>query len=341
MGRPGLASLLVLLLPAGALADAVDISLNGKGLLGKSLPSLELTINDPIAGFELKLKRSDGKDLNLRGGGPPGVTRVVELQQPEGTFRYTGELVVKFRDHTTASMPLDFEAELYGTPKLSIEEKDLDLEGRRLVVRMNRAAGKVELQAVMDTGEVAFEGDVKFNGEPPGAPLELTWPKRSGNVVKLSVRGYDPSGYYTPGVDLFPWRVDIPHEEVEFDSGKWEIRPTEREKLDKTYAIIADTVRKVGKWAPLKLYVLGHTDSVGAHSSNRVLSHNRARSIGQYFKKRGVGIPVMYEGFGEEALLVPTPDETDEARNRRADYILTVEPPQLSNAPFKPKWKKL
>jgi hypothetical protein len=36
-----------------------------------------------------------------------------------------------------------------------------------------------------------------------------------------------------------------------------------------------------------------------------------------------------------------TPDETDEASNRRAEYIISVEPPQLSKAPFSPRWKKL
>lgn len=83
------------------------------------------------------------------------------------------------------------------------------------------------------------------------------------------------------------------------------------------------------------------TDTVGPAASNRTLSLNRARSIGAWFRKRGVRIPVMYEGFGEEALLVGTGDEVDEPKNRRAMYIISIDPPRTQNTPFEPKWQRL
>jgi hypothetical protein len=45
--------------------------------------------------------------------------------------------------------------------------------------------------------------------------------------------------------------------------------------------------------------------------------------------------------LGEQSPRVATPDETDEAANRRAEYILSVEPPTLSPTPFPPRWRKL
>ena len=51
-------------------------------------------------------------------------------------------------------------------------------------------------------------------------------------------------------------------------------------------------------------------------------------------------IPVLYEGFGEEALAVATADETDEPKNRRAQYILAIEDPAM-NVPFAAKWQRL
>ncbi len=36
-----------------------------------------------------------------------------------------------------------------------------------------------------------------------------------------------------------------------------------------------------------------------------------------------------------------TPDETPEARNRRAEYILSVDPPPIENAPAPPRWEEL
>jgi hypothetical protein len=38
-------------------------------------------------------------------------------------------------------------------------------------------------------------------------------------------------------------------------------------------------------------------------------------------------MPLYYAGFGEDQLKVKTPDNTDEARNRRADYVIGVEEP--------------
>ena len=37
-----------------------------------------------------------------------------------------------------------------------------------------------------------------------------------------------------------------------------------------------------------------------------------------------VCIPIYFQGFGEEVLAKPTPDETDEPLNRRALYILSA-----------------
>jgi outer membrane protein OmpA-like peptidoglycan-associated protein len=93
--------------------------------------------------------------------------------------------------------------------------------------------------------------------------------------------------------------------------------------------------------AEIKLYVAGHTDTVGNNASNRTLSLNRARSIGQYFRKRGVRVPVLYEGFGEEALAVATKDEQEEPKNRRAEYIIAIDDPTAQNVPFQPRWQKL
>jgi hypothetical protein len=52
-------------------------------------------------------------------------------------------------------------------------------------------------------------------------------------------------------------------------------------------------------------------------------------------------IPIAFEGFGESALLVKTADEVDEPRNRRADYILSVEEPVFKSSGFRPSWSRV
>ena len=92
--------------------------------------------------------------------------------------------------------------------------------------------------------------------------------------------------------------------------------------------------------AGITLYIAGHTDTVGSPTHNFKLSQDRARSIAAWFRKRGVKIPISYEGFGETSLAVKTADNIDEVKNRRADYILSDGPPTLSAA-FHPSWKRI
>jgi outer membrane protein OmpA-like peptidoglycan-associated protein len=335
------AAALWLVAPA-AYADAVDVSLNGRALMGQGLPTLNLHINEPIAGFEVKLTRSDGQPLNVRGGGTKGDTRQIELQQPEGKFGYKGELRVNFPDGSKSSMPLEFDAELFGPLRITVDRKDVDLNARRLAYRANRDIAKTKLKVQLDTGVMLVDTEIVHGKVPAGQPVEITWPEvpKNGRILKMAIQAQDESTFFT-GVDVYPWQIDIPHEEVQFDTGKWAIRDDQRAKVDASFQAVADAVAKYGKLAPIKLYIAGHTDTVGTNASNRTLSLNRARSIGSYFKNRGLSIPVFYEGFGEEALLVGTPDNTDEQKNRRAEYILSIENPRLKQSPFPPSWQKL
>jgi len=237
-------------------------------------------------------------------------------------------------------MPLKFEAALLPALGLTVDKSDVDVDARRLRFKTSRPAKKARVTVLMDTGKVAFDDEVIFDATDASRPLEVGWPEAPGRVLKIVLRAQDAQSFFT-GMELFPWRVDIPHEEVNFDTGKWDVRPGERAKLDASFGLIADAVRKYGHLADIKLYVAGHTDTVGGTDSNRTLSLNRARSIGAYLKKRGLRAPIFYDGLGEEALLVPTADEKDEAKNRRAEYIVAVEPPEVQNARVQPSWRKL
>ncbi len=325
----------------GAFADAVDITVTAGAVLGKSQPSVNVHILEPILGFKLNLKRSDGKEIEIKGGGKVNQTRVLELNQPEGKFTYVGTLTVNLPKGETSEMALQFDTSLYGPLRLKCEKEDLDVEHRKLRFTINRPADKAVLKVLMDTGKYAFNGEVPFNGADANKPLEVTWPEAKGKVMKVSLVVYDTQTFFT-GVDFSPWQIDVEHKEVNFDSGKWDVGSAEADKLEESYVKISDQVTKYGQFAEIKLYVLGHTDTVGKNDANRSLSLNRARAIGSYLRKRGLRIPIFYDGLGEEMLLVGTADETDEAKNRRADYILSEGAPTVTGkGSFAPRWQKL
>lgn len=332
---------LVLLLPAWVHAEAVGLSLNPKALMGQSFPTVSVEIYEPIAGFWLKLKRSDGKEVSFKGGGRPGQKRVLELLQPQGKFGYSGELLVNFKNGTSTTMPVQFEAELWGSLTMTIDKKDVDVEHRTLKLTLSRPCDRLELKVMMDTGRPAFDGEVSCSTLEPGKPFEVSWPEASGGTVKISIKAFDAQGFYFGPLEFYPWYFEVPHEEVNFESAKWDVREGEVPKLDKAYRLIDGAVSRCGSFADLRLYVVGYTDSVGSKDSNKGLSLNRARSLGDWFRRRGVRVPIFFAGFGEDALLVATPDETDEARNRRAQYILSIDPPAILQAPSRAEWKRL
>ena len=135
-----------------------------------------------------------------------------------------------------------------------------------------------------------------------------------------------------------PLAAKLPQESL---PGSDAIPADERGKLDSSYAAIAAALVKYGKWGKPSLYIAGHTDTVAAVGFNRDLSNRRARSIARHFKRKGMKVDVYYIGFGEEALLVPTPDNTPEPRNRRAEYIISVNEPGVDIAGFDGRWHKL
>ena len=71
------------------------------------------------------------------------------------------------------------------------------------------------------------------------------------------------------------------------------------------------------------LTIIGHTDTVGDRRANYQLSFERAEYISQKIQALGVSPPhIFIESHGENDLLVPTPDNVEEARNRRVEVIV-------------------
>ena len=88
-------------------------------------------------------------------------------------------------------------------------------------------------------------------------------------------------------------------------------------------ALLAEVLAEVkGRPAP-DLSVIGHTDTVGSASSNETLSLRRAEQVSQLLKTAAAAsINVDITSHGERNLLVPTPDNTPEPRNRRVEVTV-------------------
>ncbi len=331
----------VTLMPATALAEAIDFQIVPKVLAGgRDRPRITVHANEPIGNVEIGLQRSDGKQVTFRTGRmKPGASKTFTLELPKGPHRFTGRLVLTLGGEKVES-ELDFEAEVIEPAKLAFDREKLDLKNRTLVLTSSRPTSKVEVTVTGDDGRTLGASTIDFDKAAPGTPLEVSWRQDEGTVLRITLRVHDPDNFYS-GLELYPWSIQIPHEEINFASGSAQIDKDEAPKLESSAKLIKEAIAKYGRWAEIKLYIAGHTDTVGPAEANQSLSVQRARSISAQLRRLGIRVPIYYEGFGEGALAVVKPDDTDEIRNRRAEYIVAIEQPAISNSKVAPAWKLL
>ncbi len=334
-------ALAILMIAGSAQAeDALQVELFPRVLEGEGQPGLVVHAKERLHRVVLDVKReSDGKRIT-DSAGPIAGGRTHRFSLPleaPGTSRFSGSLRVEWGRDQSGELPISVEAALLSKLVLEVRPDEIVVADRRLKLRTNRVITKAEVSLMSDAGTPLGFSEHEWEGREVGGasePIELTWTTSGpGNLMRIHVKAYDRDGFFG-GVELFPWRIDIPHEEVHFSTGAFDISKGEIEKLERSYVLLADALTRYGKFAKVRLFVAGHTDTVGDAASNRTLSQNRARAIGRWFVRRGVKVPVLHAGFGEDALLVKTNDEVDEAKNRRAEYIVAVDAP--SGAAWRP-----
>lgn len=105
---------------------------------------------------------------------------------------------------------------------------------------------------------------------------------------------------------------------VQFATGSAELTPQATQVLDNLGRALNDRTLTTYRFR-----IEGHTDTVGTHDYNKELSDRRAAAVVDYlalnFHVDRSRIQAI--GMGEEGLLVPTPDQTPEPRNRRVQVV--------------------
>jgi outer membrane protein OmpA-like peptidoglycan-associated protein len=83
---------------------------------------------------------------------------------------------------------------------------------------------------------------------------------------------------------------------------------------------LPDILASIQGYPAPEVSVTGHTDTVGSAESNERLALDRAEAIRAELLRVGLDRDLIeVRSHGETELLVPTPDDTDEPRNRRVE----------------------
>lgn len=302
-------------------------------------PAIELHAIDRVTEIRIELVSNDGQHVTLSHPGLAAGQRATLAigGVPPGKHHFTGTLSLTIVGHGPWSYDLDFDTLVRAAMEVRYDWEHLDLTGHVLRFQLSRPARSAELKVLGEDGGELGGGSASFHGEPPGTWLALPWTQQPRKVMTMKLHAVASDGV-SADVDLYPWSVTIEHEDVNFETDSAVVRPTEASKLDRSLQKIEQVVRDAQRFIKVKLWVAGHTDTVGTKDHNRKLSLDRARAIADYFRRKGLKIPISYEGFGEDLLKVRTPDETDEPRNRRADYVVGA---ASAPPPIRGDWKDL
>lgn len=88
-------------------------------------------------------------------------------------------------------------------------------------------------------------------------------------------------------------------------------------------ALLPTIVANAGRRPGVDVSIIGHTDTVGRADGNEQLALTRARFVAELIKGQGLNVSALsVDSHGERNLLVPTPDETPEPKNRRVEISI-------------------
>ena len=93
--------------------------------------------------------------------------------------------------------------------------------------------------------------------------------------------------------------------------------------LDISKGTLEDLFEEVARRQAVEVQITGHTDTVGTIDDNDKLSAQRAETIKEMLISRGLQSNfIRAVGRGERELLVRTPDNVQETKNRRVEVIV-------------------
>lgn len=321
------------LLVAAALAqEAVSLQVVRFGQVGTATPGLTLTPNLDASSLHVRVE-CGGKTQERSGPAGKGEPIDFRFEVSPGDYNCRGSLEGDFADGTSGEMPIAFSIHQFPPLQIRLVPASVDLDNRRISVTLDRPAGKVEVAALGARGVVLANGLLPTSA-PPGTPITTEWAKPAGEVIKVRVKAFDEHGFWSELL-VSVWSYVIPHEDVVFATNSADIAETEVYKLTAALGEANKVYAKYEGEVKVRMYIGGHTDTVGDSAFNQELSGRRALALARWFKAAGFAGEIFHEGFGESKPAVRTGDSVDEPRNRRAEYVLA------GSAPSGADWQAL
>lgn len=268
---------------------------------------------------------------------PAGERRTYSWKRDSAITHAECTVKVRFADGATDWITLPLDYSYGGGLHIDLARASVDLEARTLSVGVSTAIQRAEVVAYGPGKAELDRSTVNIQGGP--GQVQVPWIGDPADVVLLDVTLHADNAW--AGFTYSPWFLDIPHDDVLFETGSHTIDSAEAWKLERTLKQLDEVMALYGDMVPVKLYIAGCTDTVGDGASNRELSKRRAKAIASWLRAHGYAEPIFYYGFGESLPAVRTGDGVDEVRNRRALYLVGANPPPAGSGVPQVGWHAL
>jgi outer membrane protein OmpA-like peptidoglycan-associated protein len=312
-----------------SVAMANDLDIGYDAVISKGMsPTLYITPSADIKEIKVGID-ANGKHYDfVKTGEPAGQEMAFSWKADPKATMVNAEIYAVFTDGYVAEavMPMEFS---YGAG-LTVDYSSVkaDRSKEEISVRVSQKVETAEIIAYGAEKKVLDEKTIDIYGGPGVITLPWLGGVRDTVLIDVTLRNSDSFAGFT----YSPWYLDIPHQDVLFESNAYGIAESEEWKLESTLKDLQEVLRKYGSVVPVKLYIAGCTDTVGDSAHNKKLSNQRAKAIADWLRGHGYDAPIYYYGFGESLLAVKTGDGVDESANRRVLYIVTSDvPPDMPN----------
>lgn len=164
--------------------------------------------------------------------------------------------------------------------------------------------------------ELAAAREAQLKGQEEAARAEAERARKIAEALRAQLLDQLNSVLQTRDT---PRGLVVTMADVLFDTGKYNLRPTTRERLARLSGIISSH-------PGLILQVEGYTDSTGSDEFNQKLSERRAQTTRSYLIEQGVDEKIITaEGFGKANPIAENSTAGGRQKNRRVEIIVSGE----------------
>ena len=325
-----------LLLPSAA--HAQDLAFNYAPSLGATdKPWFSITPSRTVAHLQVVVTAGSQTYKFDKTNLPAGKAVRVDWTRDPTVTNADVDVLAEYADSSEEEQDIAIKYTYAGNLSVDLSHARADIDKGTITVRVTSAVDSADVVAKGAHGAVLDQQTVDLYAGP--GDVVVPWVGRASEVVLLDVTLHSGPSY--AGFTYSPWFLDIPHDDVLFDSDQATIGASEEPKLKATYDQLADVLDKYGSIVPVKLYIAGCTDTQGDAGHNLELSTRRAKAIASWLRSHGYNQPIFYHGFGEGWLQVQTGDGMDEQANRRAVYMVGANPPPPGSGVPAVSWTSL